>query len=165
MPVIKIWENEDTSFASFDATENTVLIPMLYARDYIVDSDGNITYETTEVKSMLYKDSQQFRNDMVSHRIFVDAQGSPDKSYVMAYELLLQGLSVIIKPILFDNANYEEGKSGSSTERITVVPLDDVYDILDTAIGIGTEEEPKPSALEEFRNRNLYASIPTSIMV
>lgn len=32
MPIIKITEQEELSFAAFDVTENTVLIPMLYTR-------------------------------------------------------------------------------------------------------------------------------------
>ena len=140
MPKIIINEQEEISLAAFDVTENTVLIPMLYARDYVIDSEGNVEYtEVDAPASRLFTSAKVFRSVMGSHYISVDRQGNPDKSYVMAYELLLQGLNVVIKPIAFDNAAYTDN----------VLGLDEVYKILENAISV-------EGILDEFKNRNIF---------
>lgn len=147
MPVIKISEQESTTFASFDATENAVLIPMLYARDYIIDSEGKVIYVENDDKGIVYHSSQTFRQEMIDHKVYIDAEGSYDKSFVMAYELLLQGLTVVIKPIFFDNALYSQ--VGADGNRITVVDLETAYEIIEKAI-------VEDNILKEFEDRNLY---------
>ncbi len=149
MPVIKISEQESTSFAEFDATENSVLIPMLYTRSFVTDSEGNVTYEESEdIRGKLYHNSQTFRQEMIDHKVFIDEEGTYDKSFVMAYELLLQGLTVIIKPITFNNADYTQ-RSADDTQDITVVELEKAYEILENAI-------VEKNVLKEFEDRNLY---------
>ena len=138
MPKITINENEEISLATFDATENCVLIPILYPRDYSEDSEGNVQYiESANIPGKRYVSALDFRNDYLSAQKVVTVDGQRDRSYAMAYELLLQGMTVIIKPITYDN--YNLGK---------ILTGDQAYDIIDTAILDG--------ALEEFRNRNIY---------
>lgn len=77
--------------------------------------------------------------------VFVEDEGSSmDKSYIMAYELLLHGLPVIIKPILISDeemkANDKDGYV--HLERATI------KEILAKQISNG--------ALEEFKDKNTY---------
>ena len=147
MPRINISETEQTLFTAFDATENVVLVPILYAREYDVDPDtGEITYETEHVESKKYTSYKTFREDMANHYLTVDNE--VDKSYTMAYELLLQGLSVVVKPILFNNADYDERNSEGIIIVSNTISLEDAYLILEDKIGSG--------ALEEFKDRNLF---------
>lgn len=132
MPNIIIREFEAPKLATFDITENTVLIPMLYARDFNEDIDD---YTVSQVESTLFTDADEFTNWIGSHIVNVDE--FIDRSYIMAYDLLLQGMNVVIKPILFDNH-----KIGSSVDE------DTAYDILESAINGG--------ALSEFKDRNLF---------
>ena len=137
MPFININEVEEQSFAAFDVTENTVLIPMLYARDVIKDSEGNEQYAETDVPaSKLYTSAKNLIADLRGH--FVTVNGEYDRSYVMAYELLLQGLNVVIKPIKYDNRLI-----GKEIEE------DKAYELLENAI---IEE----NVLDEFESRNIF---------
>ena len=69
------------------------------------------------------------------HRVRVD--NALDRSYCMAYELLLQGMNVVVKPIFYDNKTL--GRSISE---------DDAYAAMEDAINGG--------ALNEFEDRNIY---------
>jgi len=66
MPNIKIREQEAVSLAAFDITENTVLVPMLYARSYETSTDENtnateVIYTDTEAVSRLFTSANAFR--------------------------------------------------------------------------------------------------------
>ena len=140
MPNINISETESSSLVAFDITENTVLVPILYARTYeeteSSESDATvITYTDADAVSTLFTRADLFRNFMSGHTVTVDSV--IDKSYIMAYELLLQGLNVIIKPIFYDNATL-----GNSLDS------DSAYAIIENALTEG--------AFDEFKNRNLY---------
>ena len=149
MPVINIREQEEVSFTAFDATENVVLVPMLYARDYDIDPDtGEIIYNNVGVVTKKYTSYKEFREDMASHYLRIDSEDDLDKSYIMAYELLLQGLSVVVKPITFNNADYDVRDSEGTIIVERLISIDDAYKILEEKIGEG--------ALEEFKDRNLY---------
>ena len=159
MPVIKIDEIEQVSFTAFDATENVVLIPMLYARDYTwhpanLENPGNAggyaEYKELQVPAKKYTSYKTFKEDMLNHIIIYEGSEELDKSYVMAYELLLQGLSVVIKPILFDNAQYDpEDSEGQKRKSYQVtVPLEDAYRLIEKSIKAGD--------LDEFKDRNLF---------
>ncbi len=157
MPYIKINETETTSYVAFDITDNTVLIPMLYVRS--IDADGNYL-ETDVPAAKEYDSASTFKNDMalgkatvhnVDTRRFATVNNEYDKSYIMAYELLLQGMHVVIKPIKFENKNYWiETKDGETiTSGNTQISFEDYFKILHRAI---TEE----NAFEEFKDRNLF---------
>lgn len=133
MPNIIIREFEAPQLATFDITENTVLIPMLYARDFNEEIDD---YTVSQVESTLFTDADTFSAWARSHSVTVDE--FVDRSYIMAYELLLQGMNVVIKPILFDNHTI-----GASIDE------DTAYDILENAIN-------NDGALSEFKDRNLF---------
>lgn len=67
MPIIDIYENEEISLAAFDATENCVLIPMLYPRDYTVDEEGKVQYnENANIPGKRYTSALKFRDDFIS---------------------------------------------------------------------------------------------------
>ena len=148
MPNIIINEQEEVTFAPFDVTENTVLIPMLYARSYTPvettdTSESVITrYVYDEVENLpgiLYTSASKFKSEMKDHTVYVDGTTVEftDKSYIMAYKLLLQGLNVVIKPITYDNINLTR-----------FISTDDAYRLLEEAINDG--------ALEEFKDRNIF---------
>ena len=144
MPNIIINEQEAVSLAAFDITENTVLIPMLYARAYDteVDSEGVTTYTYTELEDLpgtLFTSAASLKNNILSqgHAVYVDGSSYLDKSYIMAYELLLQGLNVVIKPITYDNITLSN-----------IISSDDAYKIMEDAILDG--------ALDEFKDRNIF---------
>lgn len=133
MPRIEIIENEDISLAAFDATENTVLIPILYCRNV---SEGVYTeYADGNIPGRKYESASDLKNDYLSKVVTVGS--NQDRSYVMAYELLLMGLNVVIKPIAYDNITL--GQS---------ITLDKAYEIL--------EEAYANNILAEFENKNLY---------
>lgn len=60
MPNIKIREQEAVQLAAFDITENTVLVPMLYARSYDTTSEGDVVYSVTP-ESKLFTSADYFR--------------------------------------------------------------------------------------------------------
>lgn len=134
MPNIKIREQEAVQLAAFDITENTVLVPMLYARSYDTTSEGDVVYSVTP-ESKLFTSADSFRVWASGHTVTVD--GGLDRSYIMAYELLLQGLNVVVKPLIYDNA-----ATGSSLAE------GDAYNLIETAIEAGK--------LDEFKDRNLF---------
>ena len=145
MPIIKISEYEEASFAPFDAAENVALIPMLYYRRY-EGTYPDVTYESYDDRGIKYTSFKQFKEDMGDHYLMVDNE--IDKSYIMAYELLLQGMAVVIKPILFDNAAYDVVDSEGSKSIERSITLDVAYEILENAV--------KDGILEEFKDRNLF---------
>lgn len=147
MPIINIQEEEASSYKIFDATENTVLIPMLYTRNYTQKEDEVIYSETDNIPGMLFTDIGSFKTVMWSHRIYIDENAEIlDRSYIMAYELLQAGLNVVIKPITFPNAdNLYHPKNANNR---TVVAEDYVYGLLCDAFNNG--------ALDEFKDRNLF---------
>ena len=134
MPNIIFKEREAVQLDAFDITDNTVLIPMLYARRYDTTSEGDIKYSVTP-GSELFTSADSFKNWASGRTVYVD--GGLDKSYIMAYELLLQGLNVVIKPIIYDNAAI-----GSRLVE------GDAYNLIETAIDAG--------ALDEFKDRNSF---------
>lgn len=200
MPVINIREQEEVSFTAFDATENVVLIPILYARDYDwipanpdnPDVPGFAKYKELQVPSKKYTSYQEFVSDFKAYdeetkdfkfyrfiqhtentedlRTGKEIWGEIDRSYIMAYQLLLQGLSVVIKPLLFDNASFdkEEEDSEGIKKKVkgtnTVVPLDEAYKIVNSCI-LNTytsnnendnTDYTKVNGIEEFKDRNIF---------
>lgn len=150
MPNIIINEQEEVTFAPFDVTENTVLIPMLYARtvntiEEYEDSETvitkNIYGESEDLPGVLYTSAAKLKSDILgsNHAVYIDAERTEfiDKSYIMAYKLLLQGLNVVIKPITYDNINMTN-----------VISIDEAYQIMEDAINNG--------ALDEFKDRNIF---------
>jgi len=135
MPVIRIKEVEEQSFAQFDVTENTVLVPILYVRDIIRDSEGNVDYAGDVPSSKLYTNARTLSNDMATHIVYVDEVY--DRSYVMAYELLLRGLNVVVKFIGYDNISLGDHISENRA-----------YEILENAL--------KDGAFDEFESRNIF---------
>lgn len=157
MPYIKINETETTSYVAFDITDNTVLIPMLYVRSVAKVDAGGDYLETDVPAAIEYDSASTFKNDMalgkatihgIDARRFATVDSLYDKSYVMAYELLLQGMHVVIKPIKFDNLTYwkEDEEVTTGTTNLT---FEEYFKILHKAI---TEE----NAFEEFKDRNLF---------
>lgn len=167
MPVIKINEFEEISYAAFDATENTALIPMLYYRTYatrkvvdsegketgviepVKDSEGNFIYDSYNDSGIKYTNFKKFKEDMDAHYMIVDNE--VDKSYIMAYELLLQGMGVVIKPVIFDNGKYDDYSQFDDDNQIIVtkqISYEDAYRELENALNNGI--------LEEFKDRNVY---------
>lgn len=153
MPNISIREQEETIYKAFDATENTVLIPLLYARFFTrTKAEGSeeetVTYlESDDLKGVLFSSVNDFKTALSNHYVYTEGT-TPDKSYIMAYELLLAGLNVVIKPIVFDNADKKyHGEDGTSAN--TFIDEEAYFDILEKAI-------VENGALEEFRDRNIF---------
>ena len=148
MPNINIREQEETLYRVFDATENTVLIPLVYARSFIKGESNTVTYsEVEDIPGMLFTSVNEFKTRMVGKFVYTDAEGRIlDRSYVMAHELLLAGLNVVIKPITFDNANskYHPGEFNTKT----IISEDEIMQLLINSFSRG--------ALEEFKDRNLF---------
>lgn len=148
MPNINIREQEETLYRVFDATENTVLIPLVYARSFIKGEGNTVTYsEVEDIPGMLFTSVNEFKTKMVGKFVYTDAEGRIlDRSYVMAHELLLAGLNVVIKPITFDNANskYHPGEFNTKT----IISEDEIMQLLVNSFSKG--------ALEEFKDRNLF---------
>lgn len=157
MPYIKINETETTSYVAFDITDNTVLIPMLYVRSIAKVDAGGDYLETDVPAAIEYDSASTFKNDMalgkatihgIDARRFATVNSLYDKSYVMAYELLLQGMHVVIKPIKFDNKAYWKEDEEVTTGN-TELTFEEYFEILHEAI---TEK----NAFEEFKDRNLF---------
>ena len=130
MPNINIREQEETLYRVFDATENTVLIPLVYARSFIKGEGNTVTYsEVEDIPGMLFTSVNEFKTKMVGKFVYTDTEGRIlDRSYVMAHELLLAGLNVVIKPITFDNANskYHPGEFNTKT----IISEDEIMQLL-----------------------------------
>ena len=138
MPRIEIKENEEISLAAFDATENTVLIPMLYARETIEVEEGNVEYseyKDGKIPGRKFTNASDFRSAYLSKVVTVGT--NYDKSYIMAFELLLQGLNVVVKPIAYDNITL--GRT---------IDIEKAYEIIENALANG--------AFDEFKDRNLH---------
>ena len=163
MPVITIREQEDVTFATFDATENTVLVPMVY----IKDKEKDVVPEPVE-----YKNATVFKNEWLDHCSWLEwsktsegeiilindgGTGVRDRSYFMVYELLLQGLNVLVVPInkYIDVDNdikdiiVEKNDEGEPTAKIAIIDeekqckyLNDLY---------GTKD-----FLDTIKDRNIY---------
>ena len=152
MPNIKISEQEAVSLATFDITENTVLIPMLYARNFTEtpeeDSEGNVISvkriytEPENIPGKLFINASKFTEEMANHVVFVD--NTYDKSYIMAYELLRQGLNVVIKPITFDNISFIDETHATGN----YIKSENAYKFIEESIADG--------ALNEFKDRNIF---------
>lgn len=148
MPRINISEVEETTFATFNASENTAVIPLLVARAF--EKDGDYTEDTDKFVAVKYVDATRFRKDYLEtacagqagagSRVIYNTENTPDRSYIMAYELLLRGMNVVIKPIIFESKKYwsEAGR--------TIVSEDKYHELLEAAIASG--------ALDEFKNKN-----------
>jgi len=155
MPNIKISEQEAVSLATFDITENTVLIPILYARSFETieeyDSEGNVInterhyteYTDGIVPATLYTSASKFLSEMAGHVTFIN-DGTYDKSYIMAYELLRQGLNVVIKPITYDNISLASDEHPEGN----YIDLAAAYNVI--------EEEIAAGVLNEFKDRNIF---------
>lgn len=153
MPNISIREQEETIYRAFDATENTVLIPLLYARAYTkTKAEGSeeetVTYlESDDIKGILFSSVNDFKTALSGHYVYTD-EATIDRSYAMAYELLLAGLNVVIKPITFDNADKKyHGNDGTAVN--TYIDEEAYFEILEKAIN-------ENGAYEEFRDRNIF---------
>jgi len=152
MPRININETETEQLATFDVTENTVLIPLLYARKFS-SLEGDYEY-IDDASSRRFTNVKDFKNWLSSgggyrgngpryvHIGEADQSFKLDGSYVMAYELLQQGMNVVIKPIMFDNGAYWRSNQ-------TVVPFEDAQKIIEEAI-------VEKGAYEEFKDRNNF---------
>lgn len=147
MSNISIREEEETLYTTFDATENTVLIPLLYARDFTAATETTEAKYTEVTKSRLFTNASDFVTFMSGHIVSSSKTSNVfDKSYVMAYELLVSGLNVVIKPIEFDNAadKYHDDVATG----VTYVTEEDELALVTQAVYNG--------ALDEFQDRNIY---------
>ena len=145
MPVINIQEDEAKRFAAFDATENTVLIPMLYCRSFDSDSTEQIVYTESDDRAIKFTNYSDFITRFSGKVATVE--GKNDKTYTMAKDLLLQGLNVVIKPIFFDSAEIVVTPESTQVKNKSI-ELDEAYAILDGAISNGI--------LDEFKNKNIF---------
>jgi len=155
MPYININESEISTPSLFDVTENTVLIPILYVRKLeLVPGSTELEYTETEVPAAkLYTSATEFNKDFSSgggkngqgarYIYYKDDESGIDKSYLMAYELLLSGLNVVIKPIKFDNKELWD--SASFQTKITY-----------NAALIKIANEVNDGLLKEFNDRNNF---------
>lgn len=149
MPRITINEQEDPRLAAFDVTENTVLIPMLYVRSW------DETAYTSEVPgAMLFTSAKEFRdtfnlggglNGSYHRYVTISNTGYPDKSATMAFELLLQGLNVVVKPI---KIGEERSLVVEETGEVTI-SAEKYQELLHKAI-------VDDGAFDEFVDKNLY---------
>ena len=160
MPRIDITEQEEATLTAFDITENVVLIPILYARNY----DNNwIVKSEDDLKTKTYKSYKTFKNEFSASSgypgggkdsagkrfIYVgESQAAqPDASYIMIYECLLHGLTVVVKPIAISDDVIKT--HWDSTNRRVVLTKSEYHEILEDAIC-------NKNALEVFKSRNIY---------
>lgn len=160
MPRIDITEQEEATLTAFDVTENVVLIPILYARNY----DNNwVVKSDDDLKTKTYKSYKLFKNEFSASSgypgggkdsagkrfLYVgDSQAAqPDASYIMIYECLLHGLTVVVKPIALDD-NVAKNHWDDANRRI-VLTKSEYHEMLEDAIC-------NKNALEEFKSRNIY---------
>ena len=152
MPKINIEEKELTTFAQFNATENSVLIPLFvtvaqktagryttlseFKQDYPtgeprladeVDSEGVFRVTNIEGGVVSYWVEQKNISAIQSEEVVYF-----DKSYLMICELLSLGLTVIVKPI------FHADRFNSEAEVITTIQ---------TAL---------TTAYDEFTDKNLW---------
>ena len=103
MPKINIREQEAISFASFDATENNVLVPMVYIRSHKEQLPSPTLFSNaTDFKNLYRSKCSYLELDDEGHGTILD------RTYFMVYELLLQGIGVIVAPI--DGGEHDEDK-------------------------------------------------------
>ena len=139
MPKINIREEEVITFSSFDATENIVMVPMVYIKG--VDENGKIE-DLPGPK--LFSNVTSFREFYDGHLSYLETKEDKltgtqrkiyDRSYFMIYELLMQNIGVLVIPI--------DGGAGTSDEKFEI-------------------DEDKQKALisalnyDNFGDRNLY---------
>ena len=160
MPKIDITEQEEATLTAFDITENVVLIPILYARNY--DNDWVVKSED-DLKTKTYKSYKTFKNEFSASSgypgggkdsagkrfIYVgESQAAqPDASYIMIYECLLHGLTVVVKPIAISDDMIKT--HWDSANRRVVLTKSEYHEILEDAIC-------NKNAFEEFKSRNIY---------
>lgn len=164
-PHIDIKEKEDASLLQLDATDNTVLVPIPYAKRYYLDSEGNFKFDPEEesIPAKLYTDVQTFIADWATGggewTVIENADGlvwkegstykdkygtprycfeynvkynktraddvvydviySPEKSYLMATELLRMGLPVLVKPLPVE---YTKTSKVDSNGQMSIAP-------------------------------------------
>lgn len=153
MPNIRISEQESTSIKAFDVTENTVLVPILYARTLAVSETGRTYVESDDIPAKLYTSATAFSAAFDSHCVYTSyvedkSLLTKDKTQAFIYDLLLSGLNVVVKPIIFDNALDKYHQYAKLDVNINVISEEDALDLLAQAFEDG--------ALEEFRDRNLF---------
>ena len=177
MPIITINEVETPSLAAFDVTENVVALPILKARDFElkdgIELTGNtditddiVDYVDLDDSPILLKSVSDLRS-AIDIKTFVE--GELDKSFVIAHELLSQGLMVVIKPILYPNASSmgyvittsttEVDSEGRETEVVTyslgkntsanIPTYDEAHEIVENAV-------VNNGAMEVFKDRNSF---------
>ena len=136
MPKIKIREQESISFASFDATENVTLVPIVYVRQPGEDLP----------KPTLFSNATEFQRLYSSKCSYLESTGETsegihgtilDRTYFMIYELLLQGMAVLVVPI--------DGGISTSDKIIS----EDQQKILINNY-VNSQE------FEQFKDRNIY---------
>lgn len=153
MPNIRISEQESSSIRAFDVTENTVLVPILYART-LVNSGGTRVYnESANVPAKLFTSAAAYATAFDSHTCYTayDVDKNvliKDKTNAFIYDLLLSGLNVVVKPITFDNAADAYHPEAALDVNINIVTEEVILDLLENAFTEG--------ALEEFKDRNLF---------
>ncbi len=153
MPNIKISEQESSSIKAFDVTENTVLVPILYARTLVNSGETREYVETDNVPARLYTSAVSYATDFDSHVCYTAYNSdkntlTKDKTNAFIYDLLLSGLNVVVKPIIFDNADGVYHPESSLDVNINIVSEESILDLLAKAFEEG--------ALEEFKDRNLF---------
>ena len=136
MPKIKISEQEAITFASFDATENTVMVPIVYVKD---------TTETTVPAPKVFSNPSLFKSAFRSKCSYLDANSEGvginlDRTYFMIYELLLQGLSVLVVPI-------DSGKTKSGNDNVIISEDEQVKYISNFVDSV---------EFDKFKDRNTY---------
>ena len=121
MPVINIKEVEPIAFASFDATENAVFVPEIYIQSVVDITSEGVVYSDLP-KSTMYTNSTTYKDDWKDHcpyleyKYQVDNNNNKtvnkallDRTFYMVYELLLQGMSVLVAPIGIKTPVDEDG--------------------------------------------------------
>ena len=143
-PHITIKDTEEASLLQFDATDNTVLVPIPFAKRFYIDPDDQQVWDPDEsegvIQAELYLDAAKFVSDWSTGagewEVEPDEEGnmvwkeakdktprycfdysikfdsinqggkykydviySPEKSYLMALELIKMGLPVLVRPI------------------------------------------------------------------
>ena len=163
MPRIKINETELTTFATFDATENTVLVPLFVSmkgkqpKRYTSLGDFKVDFPVGEIREAEIEDSQGVYRVTVSGgqvaywKEEIPAKDSKvkeivkfDKSYLMICELLNAGLPVVVKPFYVEGGEFENE--------------DAIVEALNLKI-IGSASSSDPNSINgysEFRDKNLW---------
>lgn len=153
MPNIRISEQESSSIRAFDVTENTVLVPILYARTLVMESGARVYTESANVPAKLFSSATAYASAFDSHVCYTAYDSdknvlTKDKTNAFIYDLLLAGLNVVVKPITFDNAADQYHTDSALDVNINIATEETILELLEKAFEDG--------ALEEFKDRNLF---------